>query len=338
MPDRDTVTGDGCILLFGMPRSGTTWIGKLFDSHPDVLYRHEPDSWSPLAMPRDPSLDDAADHARELQEFVARLPDIRAQRVAGKRPLFAKAYMSTPRARLMDVGVEFARVVSRFYPDFPVLFHVNARRYADRRIVWKSINSLGRLGTALTVLPEARGVHLLRHPCGYIASVNRGLAGNSFSSANSNSEDYGIFAAVEGTPLGERYGIAIDRMKTLTPVERLAWRWVLINEKAWRESRDTGRYHCVYYEDVCRAPETRLRALFDACGLSWNEQTADFVARSTRSARSGYYSVYKDPEISARRWREELDADTVEKVMAIVARSEIGAPYMTMQPPAEHAR
>ena len=31
------------ILLFGMPRSGTTWLGKIFDSHPQVLYRHEPD-------------------------------------------------------------------------------------------------------------------------------------------------------------------------------------------------------------------------------------------------------------------------------------------------------
>lgn len=34
---------NGCILLFGMPRSGTTWIGKLFDSHLGTrtgYYRH----------------------------------------------------------------------------------------------------------------------------------------------------------------------------------------------------------------------------------------------------------------------------------------------------------
>jgi Sulfotransferase family len=34
----------GLILVLGAPRSGTTWLGKIFDSHPDVLYRHEPES------------------------------------------------------------------------------------------------------------------------------------------------------------------------------------------------------------------------------------------------------------------------------------------------------
>ena len=32
------------VLIFGMPRSGTTWVGKIFDSHPEVMYLHEPDS------------------------------------------------------------------------------------------------------------------------------------------------------------------------------------------------------------------------------------------------------------------------------------------------------
>ena len=31
-------------LLFGMPRSGTTWVAKILDSHPHADYRHEPDS------------------------------------------------------------------------------------------------------------------------------------------------------------------------------------------------------------------------------------------------------------------------------------------------------
>ena len=38
---------ESAILVFGLPRSGTTWLAKIFDSHPDVLYRHEPDELTP---------------------------------------------------------------------------------------------------------------------------------------------------------------------------------------------------------------------------------------------------------------------------------------------------
>lgn len=30
------------VCIFGVPRSGTTWLGQLFNSHPAVLYRHQP--------------------------------------------------------------------------------------------------------------------------------------------------------------------------------------------------------------------------------------------------------------------------------------------------------
>jgi hypothetical protein len=39
-------------MILGAPRSGTTWLGKIFDSHPRVLYRHEPDSvYRTVAIP-----------------------------------------------------------------------------------------------------------------------------------------------------------------------------------------------------------------------------------------------------------------------------------------------
>ena len=30
-------------IIIGAPRSGTTWLAKVFDSHTGVFYRHEPD-------------------------------------------------------------------------------------------------------------------------------------------------------------------------------------------------------------------------------------------------------------------------------------------------------
>ena len=30
------------IALFGVPRSGTSWLGQIFDSCPDVIYKYQP--------------------------------------------------------------------------------------------------------------------------------------------------------------------------------------------------------------------------------------------------------------------------------------------------------
>src|SRR5699024_10667133 len=142
-----------------------------------------------------------------------------------------------------------ARFGGRVHPGFPVLFSASGARDAQRRVVWKSVSSLGRMGVVLDVLEQARGIHIIRHPCGQIASVLRGQATRKLTSGRS-SEDYGIFKFAMDTPLGEPYGLTMEYLKSLTPEERMAWRWALINEKAWLEGRDNKRYLPVCYEDI----------------------------------------------------------------------------------------
>src|SRR5690606_26486931 len=94
------------ILLFGMPRSGTTWIGKIFDSHPDTLYRHEPDSWGRLnAIPLMAPVERAAEYAPTVREFCAALPGMGLTKVAASTPLFPKRYYSPLQYQLFRLGV-----------------------------------------------------------------------------------------------------------------------------------------------------------------------------------------------------------------------------------------
>ena len=113
----------------------------------------------------------------------------------------------------------------------------------------------------------------------------------------------------------------------------MAWRWVLFNEKASRDASFSARNLVTYYEDVCRDPQRLVREMFEFCGLDMDEQSREFIAASTGASKSGYYSVYKDPEVSAWRWRDELESRTIDSILAIAERSDIGAHYLSMNPP-----
>lgn len=310
-----------CILVFGMPRSGTTWIGKLFDSHPDTLYRHEPDSVRQLAMPLFPDKQDAAQFRVELQQFVAGLPKARSAKVVGKQPFFAKSYQSPLSLAAYKTSVLVAKIMGQVWRGFPCVYRP-APDSSRARLVWKSIESPGRLGVCLEALPHVRAIHLLRHPCGYVASVMRGEAGRRFAGKTASADDLWVLKRLLETKTGKLRGNAMGDVGKLTPDERLAWRWLLIHEKILTDVEGSARVLSVRYEDVCADPVAMTQRMFEFAGLGWQSQTDSFVRASTQSTPramdTDYYSVFKPPRESAERWRTELEPEVIERVLRVV--------------------
>lgn len=307
-----------CILVFGMPRSGTTWIGKLFDSHPDTLYRHEPDSVRRLSMPLFPEKEDEHRYHDELEKFVATLPRMRSPEVIGKQPLFSKSYQSTAGLTVYRASVVAAKAASRIRRHFPCVYRPTARNSERASVVWKSVESSGRLGTCIDALPGIRAIHLMRHPCGYVASVLRGHAARRFAGEAPNEDDRWLLKLLLATRTGKQRGLTVDDLARLTLEERLAWRWVLIQEKVLADIGDSERVLTVRYEDVCAEPLAMTRRMFEFVGLDWQEQTERFVQSSTQANRSDYYSVFKNPHASAERWRSELAPDVIQRIQRVL--------------------
>ena len=318
------------ILLFGLPRSGTTWIAKIFDSHPQTLYRHEPDSGGvlndiPLVAPVD-----KADMYRPLiQTFVQNLPFLKSTKVSATLPIFRKNYYSPGSFFLYWIAVALAKAGAKAFGESPVPFLVGRSYISPLYVIWKSIESVGRLGVIVRSVSNRRAVLILRHPCATVASVLRGEAERQFGNTKPTSDDFGVFEALLTTPQARSRGFSLETIKDMDPIERIAWRWILFNEKALEDI--AGVEGCVHvrYEDICCDPRGKARELLDFAGLRWQPQTEGFINYSTSRNSDRYYSLFKDPQRAATSWRTHLSKDHQERVFRVLRQSRLAELYPT---------
>ena len=316
------------ILLFGMPRSGTTWIGKIFDSHPDTLYRHEPDSWGLMnSIPLMAPVELTEEYAPHIRDFCAQLPDMRLTKVAASTPIFPKSYFSPLRYQLFRMNVFAVKAAAKVFGEQSVHNPIRAEDMSHTRMVWKSIESLGRLGVIQRAMQPCFGIHIARHPCGYVASVLRGESERHFTSDVSASDDLGLLELCLDTATARQHGLTPEYLRSMHPVERLAWRWVLFNAKAMQDIEGEPNCMTLRYEDLCRDPEGVAKQLFEFTQLPWNEQTERFVNQSTSKDVGRYYSVVKDPLKAASKWKDELSTADIDRIYSVIEMTSPGALY-----------
>ncbi len=319
------------LLIVGAPRSGTSWLAKIFDSHPEVLYRHEPDTIYrtrdfPVYCP--PQAFDA--HSAAARQYLTQILAIRTSKVVGSVPVFPKAYLS-PLASALRGGWALSTKIGEQLPLIGPLFRrvqipdLIASRGPRPALVMKSIAALGRCGLYLHTCPEAKAILIIRHPCGHIASVLRGLDMGKFDSSVPITEDFGVYEDLAGTREAETYGLDFAAFKAMSPIERLAWRWALSNEKAMNDLDLFDRARAIRYEDLCEEPERLSRELFDFAGLSWNDQTQAFLTASiSHQGSERFYQVLRDPKKSASKWKRQLTAEQIDTIEGITSHTRPG--------------
>lgn len=320
------------LLVFGSARSGTSWIGKVFDSHPFTLYKHEPDRFF-RDLPMAPRPSDAQKFAPAIRRFFSELPQFTQTHVAGSLPIFPKRYRSWLGMQVHRSTVLCAVAAdSSRYIKFPI-FRCARENDPEIRVVWKSIDSLGRLGLILRVVEDCRAIFITRHPCACISSTLRGEAQKNFSSPVAASEDYGIMKMFLETATNNR-GITLDHLRAAHPVERMAWIWVLTNEKASQETAKSDRCMQMRYEDVCTDPVGKSQEMFSFSGLPWTKETSAFIEASTlrvpptrldrlTQGSGRFYGIFRDPIGAANKWKSEMKSEDIERVYRILRQSDL---------------
>ncbi|MEQ1889887.1 MAG: sulfotransferase [Alphaproteobacteria bacterium] len=304
---------DTMIFLLGAPRSGTTWIGKIFDSHPQVLYRHEPDiKLNKSIIPY--TCNDIEKYKAEAvlyTEDLAYGDDIRS---IGKPPIFDKEYRNYLFSTVRKSGIYLLRYGASVIPALNAVGIPDLISAGQPRIVIKSVGALGRAGVFSAARPASHFIHILRHPCGHVGSVLRGNRMNKFSST--------IPLGFEAAEIASQYDISRAKLEAMTMLEQVAWRWVILNHKAMLDLQGNPNAMTLVYEDLCAAPIDVSRRLFAFTGLDWNASSEAFLTSKKHSGEgNSYHSVFRDPFISANKWREELKPEEIDAITAIVANT-----------------
>jgi hypothetical protein len=307
-PRFDTLASSA-ILIVGAPRSGTSWLGKIFDSHPDVLYRFEPDWFDP---------DEVVTNNAMIRANMARWLRNRDPRAAGKRPFFPKSWQTTP-ARVLRASLIYAgAAVSQIgLPTWPA---PDLGRTSRTRAVAKSVRLRDGLGAFADMCPEGRCLLILRHPCGQTASLMRGTRDGRFDLAKPGTD----MPVDEARAIGfaARHGTDERSFRRLADAAKYAWSWREFNETALGSIADRGNARVVVYEDLCARPMAEARSILAFAGLSWDRQTETFLAHSTsHEGAAGYYAVLRNSAVAADRWRSDLTPEDQGAVREVVRAS-----------------
>ena len=143
-------------------------------------------------------------------------------------------------------------------------------------------------------------------------------------SAGPSSEDRGFFELLARTGVARSRGLTVERFFAMSAIERIAWRWALLNEKTLHELSGLPNCRVVRYEDLCDRPIEVSRDLLAFAHLDWADQTHAFVSSSTAREDGSYYGVFKDPREAANKWRKTLPQEAIETILHVAGQTDSG--------------
>jgi hypothetical protein len=306
------------ILLVGSPRSGTTWLAKIIDSHPDVLYRHEPDKIlrAPL-MRRNFRPEEWADNRDAARAYARDLIQANYLKAIRILPSFRKNYQSlcvyyTKFTCLMLLGALGRLDVAHRLERVQIPDMISAKPGHRIKLLIKSIASHGRVGLMARAMPQIRIIYLIRDPFGHIASMRRGLELGKFEKRIPLEE------CLE-TEYAAAYGLTRATFERLPMIEQITWHWALLNKKMIADIDGHPRAMTVSYDALCADPAGQARSVFSFAGLTWHERTATFViASTTANGRDEYYGIYKNTAETLGKSRERLSQDEQSRIEGII--------------------
>lgn len=221
-------------LLAGMRFCGMGRLCDIFDTHPDVVLRREPEM---------PALSDI------VPEFCLS-GDIECHRGV------AEAYLRG-----------LAAAASRKRPASQQESAAEMAGSGPPHLVLGSHDVLGRLPLLATAWPGLRVVLVVRNPFGHVAAMLRRFARDGETALPRS-------AGLMATEQAKSYGLSEDDFGSMKVIDQFVWDWVIRHEIAIDGLAEIPEWRIVRRRELVDDPVLVAKALFKFAGLAWNPRSA----------------------------------------------------------------
>jgi sulfotransferase family protein len=307
------------VLLIGSPRSGTTWLAKILDTSPEVMYIHEPLKSFRLPLLQRPPHQFDCGILQPDQTAAPRTALSKIELEWLRPPFFPKAFLHAP-PWLRTFGWSLPRLLGREL----LLRHCFTPMPGwPYDLLVKEVEWQGCLPQLTEYLKPDHLIILFRHPCAVVNSRLMGLRLGMMDSFRSGwIERYGDRC--------NALGFAADRVEAMEMYEFFALRWLVSALEQLELAKAHHPATMVVYEDLCKAPEHTVRDLFAVLNWQLTDETERFIRRSTTpgtwtrwcklmKGKRAYYWLYHDPATASAAWRKNLTSQQQQRILAITA-------------------
>ncbi|WP_416306677.1 sulfotransferase [Neptunicella sp. SCSIO 80796] len=304
------------LAMIGMPRSGTTWVAKAIDSHPDTYYLHEPDSVKRMNIPQIISAEQVDEYLPYVNDYLKQIETVDSLKVVGRLPYYPKRYLNNLQLNFNRLSALTYKSLSQFFNSLAKSSPILIKPKKHHVTFWKSIESMGRVSVLSRANPSMKMLLLVRHPCAVINSELRGEAQNKFASKTPVYENWGLFENLLASDTAKQQQLTLEAIKQMRPAQRLAWKWRIFYEQLLTQAEQDN---CILmqYEYLCVKPMQGFEELLQFFGLSFDQQVKDYLIASTSSHSDSYYSTSKDPLKAMQGWKSKLPEQDIADISEI---------------------
>jgi hypothetical protein len=311
----------GYVLISGHGRSGTNWLLSVLDKSPYTHCRNEPSHLRGSALA---ALGKGSVVHEEMPNLEAGWDDAvdRASRSFGMRdhpfPVRKQHFRGTAQALGMVRAARAKRLhawLGRLSPslgkeEWPIPSWLFSRGGAETLMPVLKLNLVpGWVVWALQNRPQARVLHIVRHPGGFLNSWRNRWLSRADPDQVMRDNHRLLKTVAKAAP---EWAIRFGDIESLSVVESELWYWKYANETTYALGSCSPNYKLIIYGDMVADPVGVAREVYGHCGLPWDADIESSVRSDSR-----------DSSRIAAAWRSSLTSEDV----ACVERALEGSPF-----------